>query len=87
MTACTASRAANASVAARGVASAPSTGNAPRNTRWLSTRLSSASSVRVQVARRGTSMPSSRSTASTTPSSEENAESQSWRLASTSSCR
>ncbi|WP_254185225.1 hypothetical protein [Nocardioides panacis] len=67
---------------------APSSmGYEPRNIRWLSTRFSSASRVRVQVARSGTSMPSIRSTASTTPSSEENAESQSCRLASTMICR
>jgi len=55
--------------------------------RWLSTRLSSASNIRVQVARIGTSMPSMRSTASTTPSSDENADNQSCRFASTMICR
>ncbi|MDH6225747.1 hypothetical protein M2169_002717 [Streptomyces sp. MJP52] len=43
----------------------------------MSTRLSSASRVRIHTARSGTSMPSIRSTAITTPSSLENAESQS----------
>ncbi len=55
--------------------------------RWLSTRLSSARSVRSQTARSGTSMPSMASTPSTTPSSLENADSQSCRLASTVICR
>lgn len=59
-----------------------SSGYEPRNIRWFSTRLSSASSVRVHTARVGTSMPSIRSTARTTPSSLEKADSQSWRLAS-----
>jgi hypothetical protein len=49
--------------------------------------LSSASAIRSQVARSGTSMPISRSTASATPSSFEKAESQSWRLASIRICR
>src|SRR5438128_2052374 len=43
-----------------------SRGYEPRNIRWLSTRLSSASSVRVHTARVGTSMPSMRSTTRTT---------------------
>ena len=70
-----------------GVIAPSSIGYEPRNIRWLSTRFSSASSIRVQVARIGTSIPSIRSTARTTPSSEENADSQSCRLASTMICR
>lgn len=65
-----------------GVIPPSSSGYEPRNIRWFSTRFSSASSVRSHTARSGTSMPSIRSTASTTPSSLENADSQSCRLAS-----
>lgn len=70
-----------------GVIPPSSRGYEPRNIRWFSTRFSSASSVRIHTARSGTSMPSIRSTAMTTPSSFENADSQSWRFASITICR
>ncbi len=78
MTACTPSRWAKAGKPGS---------EAPRNISEASTRLSSASRVRSQTARGGTSRPIIRSTASATPSSLLNAESQSCRFASTRICR
>ena len=57
------------------------------NIRWFSTRFHSASIVRIQLARSGTSMPASRSTAMIQPSSLLNADSQSCRFISTSTWR
>src|SRR5262249_16484287 len=69
-----------------GAGSAPaaiSGGYALRKARWPSARFSPASIVGAQTARGGTSIPASRSAASTTPSSLAKAPSQSCRLAST----